>query len=265
MQRRAFTLIELLVVIGIITVLIAIVVPVLGVSRQSARATRCRSNLRQIEISLINYDSRNGSFPYSFVLAGQETPPGGYTGNFIYDSAGWRWFNYIFDYSRSELETNRLFWCPSRKIEGNIYKYNMLLANYGVNESVCRNRNSFSKNEFSGSPLSGTDIRSPGGTLLITDSGYAAINWYHVTDSPPVLLGKRIEDRSYIPGLSINKERKLLPEQEDDALNGRHLRKSVNIGFADGHAARQKADDLAVKKTLEGYKNLSPLWIPQKK
>jgi prepilin-type processing-associated H-X9-DG protein len=66
-----------------------------------------------------------------------------------------------------------------------------------------------------------------------------------------------------VPGLKINKDKHLMPGQEQDAIDGRHPNKTVNVGFADGHVARKKADDLFVEKTADAYTNRSPLWIPE--
>ena len=115
MKSRAFTLIELLVVIGIITFLVTIVIPVMSLVRQYSRVTRCGSNLRQITISLINFDLKEGNFPYSFLINSVAIPPHEeLIGNFLYDIPGWRWQNYIFEDSKDALYNNPVFWCPSR-------------------------------------------------------------------------------------------------------------------------------------------------------
>jgi prepilin-type N-terminal cleavage/methylation domain-containing protein/prepilin-type processing-associated H-X9-DG protein len=61
-RARAFTLIELLVVIAIIAVLLAILLPSLSGARESARAARCASNLRQIGAAMFLYAGANGDF-----------------------------------------------------------------------------------------------------------------------------------------------------------------------------------------------------------
>lgn len=54
-NRKAFTLIELLVVIAIIAILAAILFPVFAKAREAARATTCRSNLKQIGTGMAMY------------------------------------------------------------------------------------------------------------------------------------------------------------------------------------------------------------------
>ena len=54
-----FTLVELLTVIAIIGVLAAIVIPVVGKVRQSARSAECLSNLRQVYVGYMTYVNDN--------------------------------------------------------------------------------------------------------------------------------------------------------------------------------------------------------------
>ncbi len=59
-SRPAFTLVELLVVIGIISLLISILMPVLGAANRAAKQTKCLSNMRNMAIAHCMYvnDSR---------------------------------------------------------------------------------------------------------------------------------------------------------------------------------------------------------------
>ena len=61
-RPRGFTLIELLVVIGIIGVLMAILLPVLGNAREAARTVACASNLRQLATAAQLYAGENSQF-----------------------------------------------------------------------------------------------------------------------------------------------------------------------------------------------------------
>jgi len=264
MKRSCFTLIELLVVIATLALLIAILLPSLRISRQHAKAVLCGSNIKQLVLGLIMYEIKNETFPYAFDDTLLELPPRGYPGNSAFDRKGWWWFNYISDYSRKNKGKKAALWCPSRQVKDIRLKDYVLHGNYGVNQLVCKSpRGRKSHAEFIGTPLSSSDIPHPSQTLLIVDSSYSLISWWHVTDVPPVLLDSTIEDTAYVPGLEINKDKNLWPGQEWDAINGRHPNKTVNVGFADGHVNRTKADELFVDKIAEDYRNKSPLWLPK--
>lgn len=62
-ERRALTLMELLVVIIVLLILVALLLPAQRVSREAARRSQCRNNLRQIGMALANYQETFGSLP----------------------------------------------------------------------------------------------------------------------------------------------------------------------------------------------------------
>ena len=263
MRRAGFTLTELLVTIAIIGLLMAISIPSLHSSRQQTNSALCSSNIKQLVFGLIVYETENETFPHAFDNTPIEPPPCGYPGSSMHDRMGWWWFNYIG--SGCGKSKKKVLKCPSKSLGNLRLENNILCGNYGVNRSICKSssgRESYL--EFIGTPLSTTDIFRPGQTMLLVDSGYSMITWWHATNAPPVALDDTtIKDTAYIPGLKINAERDLWPGQEWDAINGRHLNKRVNVGFVDCHMNRMKADDLFVEENSGSYINLSPLWLPE--
>lgn len=263
MKRRCLTLIELLVVIAVIAFLLAILIPVQNGIRQHARALACSSRIRTLTIDLIMHETKNQAFPCSYQFI-RDPPPGGYPGSGGYDKIGWWWFNFMEGYE--DYEKKMALRCPSKLLRHPDLTSNLLYGNYGVNRSICKSPDDIRKykEDFVGAPLGRSDIPQPSRTLLIVDSGFSIISWWHATDEPPIPFnGNRGEDIGYVPGLKINKDRKLLPGQEQDAIDGRHPNKTVNVGFADGHIARKIADDLLVEKQDDDYTNRSPLWSPE--
>jgi prepilin-type processing-associated H-X9-DG protein len=270
MKQTGLTLVELLVAVAVVTLFMATLLPCLQNSRSQAKAVLCTSNVKQLVIGLLVYEAENANFPYALDSTPKEPPVGGYAGNLAYDRAGWWWFDYISDYSRpgysSKGEGRKpVLWCPSRKIRNYKLEAHVLHGNYGVNQSICKSSSGRENRvEFVGKPIRATDVLHSSQTLLIVDSGYAMINWWHVTSKPPEPLGNTIEDTAYIPGLRINEKKNLWPGQEWDAIGGRHPKKSVNVGFADGHSGRTETNELFVEKIgNDSYKNLSPLWLPK--
>ena len=81
MKRRAFTLIELLVVIGIITVLIAMLLPSLQAAREQSRRLVCASHLQQLGTAMVMYTHDNHDL-YPFAAGVDEG--GGQSADWIY-------------------------------------------------------------------------------------------------------------------------------------------------------------------------------------
>jgi prepilin-type N-terminal cleavage/methylation domain-containing protein/prepilin-type processing-associated H-X9-DG protein len=266
MRRHGLTLTELILVIAIIAILAALLLPSLQRSRLQAKAVVCMSNIRQLNSAFSVYINDYGKFPYGIYNSPAGAPPDGYTYS-AGSRAGWWWFNYLDGIYTKKMRKKTVIQCPSRQINNPKLNNDILCGNYGANLSICRMFDGTVDQNEIGRPRTLTEVPRPAQALLIVDSGYTMISWRHAADFLTTTLGStNIEDTSYVPGLSINRQRQLKSGQEIDAYYGRHPRATVNIGFADGHAARTSAEDLLVKKTPDGrYENRSPLWMPDSK
>jgi prepilin-type processing-associated H-X9-DG protein/prepilin-type N-terminal cleavage/methylation domain-containing protein len=264
MKPAGLTLVELLVVLSIAAFLAALLFPAFHNSREQARATTCEARVRQLAFTLHAYEGDNQSFPHGFGGPGKAPPPGGYPGSATIDPVGWWWFNFIDAVHYKTARDRDALRCPSKRLEDTTLKRDILCGNYGVNRAICKTAcGGTPGNEFEGTPLSIGAIRHPAMTVLVMDSGYSLICWWHAAKAPPVTFGSSIQDTAYVPGLEINGQKTLWPGQKRDAIGGRHPNQTVNIAFADAHVERRKARDLLVPETDAGGWDYSPLWSPE--
>jgi prepilin-type N-terminal cleavage/methylation domain-containing protein/prepilin-type processing-associated H-X9-DG protein len=155
-SRRGFTLIELLVVIAIIGILIALLLPAVQSAREAARRIQCTNQIKQIALSMHNYQTSLKAFPFGSILGPGSTirsQPG--PDNRWYDDFTWQsqigayleqqaWFN-SFNFKNSASHESNLtaralhvavFGCPSDGLVDNekgAANWHRVRSNYVVN------------------------------------------------------------------------------------------------------------------------------------
>lgn len=87
-SRRGLTLVEALVVLAIVVVLVALITPAVVQSRESARKTDCKNNLKQIGIALHDYHDTFAALPPGWIGAAAGKPD-------IYGANGIGWGMHI--------------------------------------------------------------------------------------------------------------------------------------------------------------------------
>jgi prepilin-type N-terminal cleavage/methylation domain-containing protein/prepilin-type processing-associated H-X9-DG protein len=145
MRRKGLTLIELLVAISVVSLLVAVLMPALSMTRQRGKTLLCLSNLRQLAIAAHIYaDNNDGYYPIAYMSEFIDS-------KFI----AYAWdFTTIKDWSKSEEKViPGLLWqdstieevqqCPSFKGAHNSfddpytgYNYNTSYIGHGQGESI---------------------------------------------------------------------------------------------------------------------------------
>jgi prepilin-type processing-associated H-X9-DG protein len=227
-ESTAFTLVELLVVIGIIAVLISVLLPSLGVARQSAQRAVCASNLRQLVTATLLYAQANREF----------LPPGHLN---FYTQNNHRWHGsrpnsasaFDFDTSplRLQLGSGAIKACPSfefalngfeRGNGGYGYNAGSMGSSLGVPEMA---RLSLPMAEYErrvvNLPAKIAQIKRPATKLVFADAAMAR--------------GGLIEYSFLVAPLDTD------GNPTSPSIHFRH-RKQANLAWADGHVTSQPMD-----------------------
>jgi prepilin-type processing-associated H-X9-DG protein len=261
-------LIELIVVVAAISILLMLSVWGLRIAREQARAVGCASNLRQLLLSMSGYAGMNGTFPPGYMVPDVDDRGTRYAGIPTIDAMGRWWFDHSLELNHLTMDGVDVLRCPSNRQTDPMLSVDLLCGNYGANLSICRVEFYLKpyKSGFRGLPLSVDRIRRPSETLLLVDSGYSLISWWHATEEPPVAIpsdSSMVQHTAYVPGMSMNRSRPLWAGQAEDAIGGRHPNKTVNVGFVDGSVGiKTVADDLLVTKTNDVQWKNDNLWQP---
>lgn len=136
-SRSAFTLMELLVTVTIIAILASLLLPVIGIVRDSARTAACASNLRQIGAAGVAYAADNNglNYPTKMTCYTWDTASGG-------DNYDLKWsFDFLGEYllanankgAAGASRVREVYTCPQAR---SLLKITQWASSYGNNASV---------------------------------------------------------------------------------------------------------------------------------
>jgi len=230
---RGFTLVELLVVIGIITILIAILLPVLARVNEEAKTTQCKSNLRQMITAFNAYTSENkGTMVVNSVIYPPPVPGTYYWFGWANSGSLDTSLGLLTAYLGASIGTG--LQCPDFPYDGPNYvaKFSTHAVDYGLNKYLSPLRGSFPASYKSSQVLhSATTVVFADGVQM--DGEVSLLGF-----SEPFFLDIEQQKESYLYG---------------GFVQWRH-RQTANVAYLDGHvdAVNQK-DGFIIHPNVGSY------------
>jgi len=241
--NRGFTLIELLVVITIITILISLLLPAITTSREVGRAAECLSNLKQMSKCLNLYlNDNDGNFPIS-VGAGFSAKDYSWSHEFA---------RYMSDsplgYGSYAGDAQRVWLCPTdHRDHDQLYD---ILIGYGFHSpnvmAYFPGRDGTMPTAWSREPWKLVQIPSPSTTLAMGELNHLLVGGMPSAYTVP---------GPYYSTINVDFDEDGLLDTHSESFNHpyplvfcnlapRHLRRSANINFLDGHARNMIFTDI---------------------
>ncbi|MHC5109616.1 MAG: prepilin-type N-terminal cleavage/methylation domain-containing protein [Planctomycetota bacterium] len=279
-KPRGFTLIELLVVIAIIALLVSILMPSLAGARRMAKSSVCLANLKRVGTGLTLYmnNHRDRFPPFRLKKASARADAEDYVNKFRRKKPRWQWFvdsmevGPIIDPTPFHAEivssggygdgsvgingesgremTSEYFLCPSLDHE---FERDVRNGAYGFNYQYLGNaRQDTNSNQWDNFPVTTSEIRAAGSTVLIADSRGAGMKHgkHSYTLDPPRLAVER-RAQKFGPGESDVPGALGPGLYQYSPVEMRHGKRG-NILFVDGHAEAQTHTDLGYELDEQG-------------
>jgi prepilin-type processing-associated H-X9-DG protein/prepilin-type N-terminal cleavage/methylation domain-containing protein len=219
-RLSAFTLIELLVVIAIMAVLTAMLLPAIQKAREAANRTVCSSNLRQLSIATLNYESVYHVLPADYAVPGS-SPAWPYSTTY--------WFGLVdpsnnVDATQGSISpfyesNNGLLNCPSVSSGTVLPVFNGLTGGYGYNR--CLGTTYWSSNYYTAYLLVTTmaQYSSTSTTFVFSDSALIS-TWGPIQAQESFSIAAPFATIAGTP---------------NPTTHFRHSSKLANVSFLDGH------------------------------